>query len=468
MAQAKRTKVDKTLAYLTSEVKDLEKGEADLVQKLADMRASLAHARLRLAEYKDINKNAFTYYFPAEIMVAIFKIVATYRDEQSLNYRMPITVSHVSRRWRNIALQTPLLWSTIFMDTEASLRRIFDTYIERSRSCLLDIEMGPEWMMNYHFFVSKILPHINRWRQLTVNFYSNRALSILIKQLADLKAPCLESIILHAEQDNTPDDDTDVAVFSDGAPLLSSVRLTGLVLRSCTPPLAHLTTLDLGWAPRPMAHESFRRVVDAAPSLKDLSLDRLAVAFNRIQPIPIPSLRTLTLGHDWNTDPDDWSDTEISGPFIGLRMPALHSLEFLHLGLGDMEDVITVWSKSPACRDFPALHFLDVSSSDIPDGRAIDFITFLPTVVHVSLPGALRGSLLHPLAHSVHNDTPLWPKLDTIEINKAYCEEAFLLLRAVVQNRIDKGEPIAVVKLSSSSTMSEDAAAWLRRHVSLK
>lgn len=57
---------------------------------------------------------------------------------------MPITVSHVSRRWRHIALETLFLWSTIFMDTEASLCRVFDAYIERSQSCLLDIEMGPE------------------------------------------------------------------------------------------------------------------------------------------------------------------------------------------------------------------------------------------------------------------------------------------------------------------------------------
>lgn len=181
--------------------------------------------------------------------------------------------------------------------------------------------------------------------------------------------------------------DENMIVFFSGAPVLSSVRLTGLALRSCHPPLINVTTLDLGWSLRPMTHEYFRQIVAAAPSLRDLSLDLLAVAFNHIQPIQIPSLRTLNVCHDWNAEPVDWYCTEAYGPFIGLRMPALHSLAFLNIDSSDMSDIITAWSDSPANRNFPALHSLDISSSHIPDDRAVDFVTFLPTVVDVSLPG---------------------------------------------------------------------------------
>jgi F-box-like len=169
--------VENTLANLTKQVIVLENLEALHIQQLADARTALAAARVHVADYKNINRDTVTYALPNELLAAIFEAGSTDRPvfPQIQVVEFPITISHVSRHWREIALHTPSLWSTIHMDENTSYPKLLDAYLDRSGACPLDIVMDyqnryPESRILFRetFYLHKILPHIDRWHSLWV------------------------------------------------------------------------------------------------------------------------------------------------------------------------------------------------------------------------------------------------------------------------------------------------------------
>ncbi|KAJ7659164.1 hypothetical protein DFH06DRAFT_437322 [Mycena polygramma] len=97
----------------------------------------------------------------------------------------PLLVAQICRRWRDIALSTPRLWSNISLDLEnipayEGQLHLLETWLRRSGDCPLFIsiihqprplpsELWGKYDGSVREFVRAILPHRRRWQELEIS-----------------------------------------------------------------------------------------------------------------------------------------------------------------------------------------------------------------------------------------------------------------------------------------------------------
>src|ERR1700733_9249436 len=123
-------------------LKDLLADEAQVILQMQVLNESLARIHIRMAEIRNINRNAITYNLPIETLSAIFETsysqpVSRFDSKPQMPFE--VLVSSVSRRWRSVALRTPQLWTDLQLDVSRSAEDLLDLYLRRSKICLLDI-----------------------------------------------------------------------------------------------------------------------------------------------------------------------------------------------------------------------------------------------------------------------------------------------------------------------------------------
>lgn len=134
---------------------------------------------------------------PDDMLLAIFQWSSS-SDTQGLDSmsssRAPWTLSHVSRRWRNLSISSPRLWTNIninFRDLETSTRHERDRmsfklnlHVRRSAECDLFVRVISH-LRNRVTFLDEcfglLLPTAHRWKTLSVSVHS----SALALQLAE-------------------------------------------------------------------------------------------------------------------------------------------------------------------------------------------------------------------------------------------------------------------------------------------
>ncbi|KAJ7111365.1 hypothetical protein C8R44DRAFT_883171 [Mycena epipterygia] len=140
----------------------------------------------------------------------------------------PVVLGQICGRWRGIALSTPALWRAISLKPLYSnlgeKLHLLETYLERSGSCLLSIELE-----SYHIsgeltpFVEAIASHSARWEYLDLCMPRHYLRSF------DSPPPFLHSLKLHTFKNTfMPADevkDTLTSVFH-AVPLLCYVALS--------------------------------------------------------------------------------------------------------------------------------------------------------------------------------------------------------------------------------------------------
>ncbi|KDQ21891.1 hypothetical protein BOTBODRAFT_26299 [Botryobasidium botryosum FD-172 SS1] len=108
---------------------------------------------------------------PPELLSDVFLAVPS---GTSYTFRpiVPIRISSVCRYWRDIALNTGALWSTItFFDTPSF--HIAELFLSRSPNCALDVVLFGGWNDGAWPMTKAadiVLPALSRWRTLTVDF----------------------------------------------------------------------------------------------------------------------------------------------------------------------------------------------------------------------------------------------------------------------------------------------------------
>jgi hypothetical protein len=121
-----------------------------------------------------------------------------------------MSVSHVSHRWRNITLNTPSLWTDIFVDAfEPGGLYFMRLCIERSSLCLLHITInapfdGIDWELFEHHHlrvVAKVSPSADRWHSLTVKSTHFMAIYEAIKHMQYIDFPYLENLEVVCDDD---------------------------------------------------------------------------------------------------------------------------------------------------------------------------------------------------------------------------------------------------------------------------
>jgi len=188
----------------------------------------------------------FIYRLPVELLSHVFVL----GSEDDPNF--PITVSHVSRNWRYIALHTPSLWRRITLNSKEYM---WLERIQRARECSLDIQLlpwttvqsgivRPQTLNPYtvQWYMCIVLPYLRRWRSLEIVF-SEYTPYLWKAALASCAAPAimLQDLSLVYRLN---DDTQEFLLFSGFAPRLRRVTVDGIRLAWLPSLFANLTFLD--------------------------------------------------------------------------------------------------------------------------------------------------------------------------------------------------------------------------------
>jgi hypothetical protein len=206
-------------------------------------------------------------------------------------------------RWRAIALHTPTLWKDIFIQGNLiTASELVEAYLERSRDCLLDIDLDLDNCMTAEAWADRIddqldmvVEHVGRWRYLAVHGTWRESFLNFASRIHASCAPFLESIVIVW---NVPyqgvDDriDTCANIFTGGIPRLSSFFLSKVNLALFLPPLSSITSFTLGHDPQnvPVPFRIFHYALTQMP---------LSCASFSLRSI---TLITQTTGHQSNCD----------------------------------------------------------------------------------------------------------------------------------------------------------------------
>ncbi|KDQ06981.1 hypothetical protein BOTBODRAFT_192737 [Botryobasidium botryosum FD-172 SS1] len=255
------------------------------------------------------NEHCPIYRLPNDIIPTIFHFArqCSLGSNDGLLRSAPVNLSQVSRWWRNIALNTPALWTRI--DSQNVI--LAELLAKRSKNELLNINVKLTPTFAYipirtKHFTKFLTAHIHRWESFTLR--GNCSFKAL-----DSPAPNLRVLQLHTDE---WDDDKcyfDANIFSNHTPLLHTLTLEGFMIYAGTQFHAGLKILHL-----------YNVQIFGAPQ-----------RFTAASLAACPLLRELIL-HDIYFDP-------IDSPLLGNTCVSLHYLEVMRLKMED-EDIISMIS----------------------------------------------------------------------------------------------------------------------------
>lgn len=374
-----------------------------------------------------------------EIIAMIFEAGAL--EELAPECTFAFWVSHTTRRWRNIALATPRLWTKTWctkpLDWQISgsfrstpypvgEKERLSAFLSRSTSKPVEIhirflcraDLASE---GWTGLLQLICKHMGHCSHLYIKDGDDDGLPELLSHISRRPAPLLRSVELGIEEDYDPHQLTDLSILA-GAPNLISANLNRIAFAaflSSLPSLQYVTSLRLSvfFRDDEIGGESFGKALMALKALNHLELEMLEKMATLV-PVVLPTVRSLALSANYYD--------EISNGFIfALHAPSATtlSLEYWPLGL----DLALAESLEP---HFPALQHLILV--DVWPKRPIIPVVarIFPHIVRLtccSSPHRMTANSEYVLAdmhmapsENVNESTGLaalcWPKLECIAL----------------------------------------------------
>lgn len=275
--------------------------------------------------------------------------------EKTPKLPFPVRMSHVCRRWRELAIQTPTLWTTLDFSERRPWHKTRE-WIIRSKESPLDIFIDVslpndipfpndidsdiyfsdvvmrEAQADLGYMLNLVIDQAYRWRtfKLTVDAYEHMVLALkrLEQWPANPGAPVLRTLVLNCHEDH---DDSEAETgngdneqtrlfmpFGGHAPKLEKVELWGVhlgwkmfiplgerlssALDASPSAITKLTELELAYHTNDVrpSYADFVNIVRCSPTLTSLKLLDSGPAprlhESPAQPLFLPNLRHLTLG----------------------------------------------------------------------------------------------------------------------------------------------------------------------------
>lgn len=203
---------------------------------------------------------------PPELLVHIFSFLG--------GGAFVVPASQVCRRWRDVALDTPSLWTIIREEDDVFAAQSF---MERSRQAKLDVSFYIDMRAPDDFLIlrSLVIPHASRIQRLHLEVFCERAYDFyLTLAKRDFVLPGLEHLSIRMNQPGWHDDThygqlpTRESFFSE------SEFFNRLTFRAVLPLPTHLsgTIKSLTLADRVFDLDALLECLNAAPNLEYLAL----------------------------------------------------------------------------------------------------------------------------------------------------------------------------------------------------
>ena len=449
---------------------EIENAKAQLLSQVDELNNSLAHIRVCIAEIRDVNRDAITSSLPNETLAAIFEaglaltkkpyFVSWHAQRPERSKPFEILVSSVSRRWRNVALRTPQLWTDLRINvSKFTAGDMLDLYLSRSKSCLLDIAFtqlsqdersyDPDPDFDTHNFVwclERLVPHTTHWRQFIVEGVKFSEASNVFSPLAGLYAPALERIVINCLY-NPP---RVLEVFSVGAPRLAYMELMDVYF---VPPLDTVTSLKLVTRHGPLPYTDFSHLMSHMGSLTHLSVDgrivyvpHLATTIHQSPHIKLHS----ALSVDLQMSRASGGRRPSVGALCFLDLPALESLVIHGTTFNIVETFTSHRLSYPSLRALTLTSSLMLNYEDLEFTKVREFIRLFPNIRNFAIDDT-DPSFLQAFCEAQTTDELLWPQLSiiTMKSHPVRRNTAIKDIIHLIENRATLGHPISRITLSA-------------------
>jgi len=388
---------------------------------------------------------------PNELLATIFAYgsrPSTHNSFRDSNLPFPLLVSSINKHWRDVALNSPGVWSCVYISGRQPLD-VTRTWIRRSKGCMLDVTLNLRFVRQADVdpIIDIIVPHVGRWRRFFLHATNHAGMDKVLSSIRRASAPHLKFFGIR-NFGYVGEGSVRSRILLHGTPVLQSVQLEYVPLW-CSPPLVGLHTLNLDHVLPTYAE--FRDIATSCPSLSELILRNFYPNLQLHEPVTILSLSSL------NSLAIKFDQSQSSAPrqsFLSfLSFPNLEYLELSHCHLPELFQHFPrdgrLW--------FPRLQTLRLSHATI--SNCVKFLHTLSTISHLQL--IHLSDLLKPAKETSAQfagedelisppDRLVWPNLKvvTMETNSLCHLDALDALCFLVQYRIDIGRPLSRVRLS--------------------
>lgn len=398
---------------------------------------SLVDRLTSMSESGDIGRKSATLApiesLPNELLAHIFTLGTYSRTGPFEVLPFALLVSCITRRFRNIAISSPSVWSNLVFSTSVhSDNWCADIYLPRSGAHPLDITVellgrSTERVMDI------IVPHSARWRSLSVKAWTRSDLEIILKSLRDVTAPLLDKIELRCFLgDQECSWDPHQPCLTLGTPALRSVRLRGLCLKCGPQSLANLTTFHFDSHDSSLSYAELTNLLAASPALRTLVLRLPRFEATELTPINIPCLRSLTMNFLSS------GDTFVH-LFAMIVAPALECLELISMDGGQVLTLVEYCRRSPTYPRPQTLKLFNIAD-DFPD-ILHGFFHIFPSVTSLYRIGTPIEPIktYFPALKRITYDTNLYFPLGENQLG---------WIHTIVEDRKSASQPISQVRIA--------------------
>ncbi|PPQ95945.1 hypothetical protein CVT26_016111 [Gymnopilus dilepis] len=313
---------EEEMAKLLKEQRKHEGKHARLTAELLQTEWAISNIRAKRGAIH--NRKISVLNLPNEVTCIIFDYAFVHSvlspNGSSSSKKIPlfeVVASHVCHHWRFVALSYPQLWSHFRYNSKRGPSLVslaqFNAYMERSRNVGLELWFNFRAALgdldDYIRLTRRALRHYKRWKRFTLlSDLESPVIEVhLCMRRGSMSAPMLEHFALCAEKGNGTEGFSGTItsmngiIFKGGTPNLKSVSLDLTGAFFCLPSIRNVTTLHLETRdesrkfnlPIPLLWD-----VLTLPPLVDLSIigdlvPPLAVDYDRLEPIMLPSLKHL-------------------------------------------------------------------------------------------------------------------------------------------------------------------------------
>src|SRR5882762_11397573 len=327
----------------------------------------------RLCRQRNSLKNqiAKVSFLPDELLSMIFEHGCLPLPLLQTGPPIEIVLSHINQQFHDVAVNTWLLWARIEVLFCTPLDKVV-TYLQRSRTCPFDFhldidvddgsdsdsELVPDALLYTTAEWETIMSHMTHCCHFSVRCSDSDLADGIINHLLMIKAPLLQSIRFECSNGEfgfEPSWGVYHKIVEGGAPVLTTVRIVGLGLTECLPPLTTITSLTLQRANWWIKWSDLRAILTGCLALTHFVIED--ILFNNIpdnfkSSIVLTSLQSLHILLDENND-----DPHVDRILLAISAPVLDSLFISSVIDQDLVDVSQIHNSNR----FPRLRYLSVS-----------------------------------------------------------------------------------------------------------